>query len=157
MQRAAAARLQRRFPGHARHARQRGKLLNVFVGWKRRTRHHGVDCAAELAPGWYSDQRYERSRYRTVRRGCVAIAASCWHVDRLGVAIRQVPLPPISFLFQIPFVSCPHTFVPRITSRLQPPASCLTRAANQTNIRFSLAPQCSPSSPFPRAASASMT
>ena len=115
MQRAPAARLQRRFPGHARHARQRGKLLNVFAGWKRRTRHHGVDCAAELAPGWYSDQRYERSRYRTVRRGCIAIAASCWHVDRLGVTVRQVRN---ACNHRRPCLFCPHVCAQYLASCL---------------------------------------
>ena len=55
MRSAATARLQRHFPGREGHTRKRGKLFNVFARWKRWTRHHGVDCAAELALGRHRD------------------------------------------------------------------------------------------------------
>jgi hypothetical protein len=90
MRHVAAARFQRRFPRHARNARQWRQLLHVFTRRPRRQLNNGMDRKAALARRRDCHQRHERPRHRAVCRRCIKFSASRWYVDRLGVSFRHV-------------------------------------------------------------------
>ncbi len=111
----AATRLQRCVPGHPRHARQYRKLFNVFARRQRRSGHYGMDCAATLAHWRHCYQWNECTWYSAICCCGAALSASCWHVDRLGVTVRQVRN---ACNHRRPCLFCPHVCAQYLASCL---------------------------------------